>query len=107
MTFFEEQLGQGIFQICCCENCNNTIWPPKEICHMCNNETVWRKSKNLGKIIEFSKRDSTYFGIIEIDNGIRLLGEISCVSTPKTGQSVKMKVSFHKKPHYSFIVENN
>jgi len=107
LTFFEEQLEQGIFQICYCKNCDNTIWPPKEICHMCHKETVWRKSENVGKIIEFSRRNSTYFGIIEIDNGIKLLGEISCISEPIIGQSVKMNISLHKKPHYSFIVENN
>ena len=62
---------------------------------------------NAGTIIEFSKKDSTYFGLIEIDDGIRVLGEILCSSEPNTGQSVKMIISLHAKPHYSFIVENN
>ena len=70
-------------------------------------KTIWRKSMNVGTIIEFSKKDSTYFGLIEIDHGIRILGEISCSSEPNIGQSVKMIVSLHNKPHFLFIVENN
>ena len=107
MTFFEEQLKKGIFQISYCEKCNYTIWPPNEICHACFNKSEWKKSNNIGKIIEFSKKDSTYFGLVEIDYGIRIMGEISSTSIPKTGQSVTMNVSFDSKPNYSFIVENN
>ena len=107
MTFFEDQLEKGIFQICYCENCNNTIWPTIEICHICQNKTNWKKSINRGKILEFSKKESMYFGLIEIDDGIRVLGNISSISIPKIGQSVRMNVSFDSKPHYSFIVENN
>ena len=107
MTFFEDQLEQGIFEICYCKNCNNTIWPPKEICQMCHGEINWKASMNVGKIVEFSKKESKYFGLIEIDDGIRILGDISCSSEPKIGQSVKMNVSFHNRPHYSFIVKNN
>ena len=107
MTFFEDQLEEGIFQICYCKNCNDTIWPPKEICHRCHNRTDWKKSTNLGKIMEFSKRESTYFGLIEIDDGIRVLGNIVSASIPEIGQLVRMTVSFGSKPNYSFIVENN
>ena len=107
MKFFEKQLEQGVFQICYCKNCNNTLWPPKETCHICHNMTDWKKSTNLGKIMEFSKKESTYFGLIELDNGIRILGNISSISIPKIGQSVRLSVSFNSKPHYSFLVENN
>ena len=107
MTFFEEQLKQGIFQIPYCEKCNDTIWQPNEICPICFNKSEWKKSNNIGKIIEFSKKDSTYFGLVEIDHGIRIMGEISSTLIPKTGQSVTMNVSFDSKPNYSFIVENN
>ena len=100
-------MEKGIFQICYCKNCNNTIWPPKEICHICHNETDWKKSTNLGKIIEFSKKESMYFGLIEIDEGIRVLGDISSRLTPEIGQLVKMSVSFNSKPHCSFTVKNN
>ncbi len=76
-------------------------------CPICFNKSEWKKSNNIGKIIEFSKKDSTYFGLVEIDHGIRIMGEISSTSIPKTGQSVTMNVSFDSKPNYSFIVENN
>ena len=56
---------------------------------------------------EFSKRESTYFGLIEIEDGIRVLGNILSTSVPEIGQSVRMSVSFNSKPHYSFLVENN
>ena len=107
MTFFEEQLKKGIFQICHCKKCNNTIWPPKEICHICNHKSDWKKSANFGNILEFSKKESMYFGLIEIDDGIRILGNITSTSSPKVGQLVRMNVSFNSKPNYSFIVENN
>ena len=107
MTFFEEQLEQGIFQICYCNKCNNTIWPPKETCYTCHGKTSWKKSSDRGIIIEFSKKNSTYFGVVEIDNGIRILGDISSTSPPEIGQVVRMNVSFRFKPNYSFIVENN
>ena len=57
--------------------------------------------------MEFSKRESTYFGLIEIDDSIRVLGDILSSSIPEIGQSVRMSVSFNSKPHYSFLVENN
>ena len=107
MTFFEDQLKKGIFQICYCSNCNNTIWPPKEICHLCHNDSEWKKSENRGKIIEFSKKDSVYFGLVQIDENIRVLGDISSESIPKIGQAVRMSVSFDTRAKYSFIVENN
>jgi len=74
---------------------------------VCFNKSKWKKSKNIGKIIEFSKKDSAYFGLVEIDQGIRIMGDISSSSTPKTGQIVTMNVSFDSKPHYSFTVEKN
>ena len=107
MTFFEEQLEQGIFQICYCEKCNHAIWPPKEICHLCHEETKWKESMNRGTIIEFSKKDSVYFGLIEIDGEIKILGEILSSTEPEIGQRVKMAASFQNKPKYSFTVENN
>jgi uncharacterized OB-fold protein len=107
LTFFEEQLEQGIFQICYCEKCNHAIWPPKEICHLCHEETKWKESMNRGTIIEFSKKDSVYFGLIEIDDEIKILGEILSSTEPEIGQRVKMAASFQNKPKYSFTVENN
>ena len=107
MNFFEEQLTQGVFQICDCKKCNSILWPPRDICNLCNEKTSWHKSSEIGTIIEFSKKDSIFFGLIEIDNGIRIIGKISSEGTPKIGQQVKMNAGFEKRPKYSFTVENN
>ena len=107
MTFFDEQLKKGSFQICHCNNCDQNLWPPKETCHLCNKETTWSESMNVGKIIEFSKKDSSYFGMIELKEKIRVMGEIFSNDEPKIGQNVTMKAFFDTRPHYSFTVENN
>jgi len=62
---------------------------------------------NIGKIIEFSKKDSSYFGMIELNERIRIMGEIFSKNEPEIGQNVTMKASFDTRPHYSFTVENN
>ena len=107
MTFFDENLKKGSFQVCYCNNCEQDFWPPREICHICNEETEWSESMYVGKIIEFSKKDSLYFGIIELKEKIRIMGKIYSKNEPKIGQIVTMKVSFDKRPEYSFTVKNN
>ena len=107
MSFFEEQLKKGIFQICGCENCNLVFWPPQKFCKKCNKITSWSESSNIGKIIEFSKKNSEFFGLVEINEGVRILGKITTIETPHIGQSVKMNVRFENRPIYSFIVEKN
>ena len=62
---------------------------------------------NIGKIVEFSKKDSSYFGMVELKEKIRIMGEIFSNNEPKIGQNVKMKVFFDKRPKYRFTVENN
>jgi len=107
LTFFDEQLKKGSFQICHCKKCEQNIWPPNETCHICNEETEWSESMYVGKIIEFSKKDSLYFGIIELKENIRIMGEIHSTKEPKIGQNVTMKAFFDTRPHYLFTVENN
>ena len=74
---------------------------------MCNKKTEWNESMNLGTIIEFSKINSSYFGIIELREKIRIMGEIFSNNEPRIGQNVIMKTFFDTRPHYSFTVENN
>ena len=62
---------------------------------------------NVGIIIEFSKKNSSYFGIVELREKIRVMGEIFSNSEPKIGQNVIMKTFFATRPHYSCTVENN
>ena len=90
-----------------CDICGQNLWPPKEMCHICNEKTEWSESMNVGKIIEFSKKNSSYFGMIELQEKIRVMGEICSNNEPKIGQKVTMKAFFDTKPHYTFTVENN
>tara|TARA_Y100000590_G_scaffold153853_1_gene176746 strand:+ start:3372 stop:3701 length:330 start_codon:yes stop_codon:yes gene_type:complete len=108
LTFFDDELKKGNFQICYCKNCNITYSSYSESCLKCLKKTNWKKSLERGKIIEFSRQNNNFFGIIEIEYGIRLMGSIIPLeSQPEIGQKVKMSVSFDKKPNYSFVVENN
>ncbi len=107
MNFFEDQLKKGIFHICACKNCKIVFWPTQKICHKCGKNTSWSESSYKGTIIEFSKKDSEFFGLVEINENIRVLGKIITSGDIHIGQSVKMKVGFEDRPIYSFIVEKN
>ena len=107
MSFFEEQLKKGIFDICNCKKCNIVFWPTQNICSKCGEKTSWDESSYKGTIIEFSKKDSEFFGLVEINENIRILGEIISSETPNVGQFVKMKVGFEDRPVYTFTVEKN
>ena len=50
---------------------------------------------------------SGFFGLVEIDENIRILGKIITSETPYAGQPVRMKVGFENRPVYFFIVEKN
>ena len=107
MSFFEEQLKKGIFHVCNCKNCDLVFWPTQKICNKCGKKTSWDESSYKGNIIEFSNKDSEFFGLVEINKNIRLLGKIISSETPHVGQFVKMKVGFEDRPVYTFIVEKN
>ncbi len=107
MSFFEEQLKIGIFQICSCENCDLVFWPIQKTCNKCGKNTSWQESSHKGKIIEFSNKDSEFFGLVKINENINLLGKIRSSEIPYVGQSVKMKVRFEDRPVYTFTVEKN
>ena len=107
MNKFETELLNGNFVISNCINCKQVVWPPSNYCNICHNETKWSNSKQVGKIIEFSKKNSSYFGMIELKEKIRVMGEIFSNNEPKIGQNVTMKAFFDTRPHYSFTVENN
>ena len=107
MSFFEDQLKKGVFQICKCKKCNLVFWPIQNVCNKCDENTSWDESSYKGKVIEFSKKESEFFGLVEIDENIRVLGKIITTEIPHIGQAVKMKVGFEDRPMYSFIVEKN
>ncbi len=83
------------------------FWPIQKICNKCGENTSWCESSYNATIIEFSKKDSEFFGLVEINDNIRVLGKIITAEIPHIGQLVKMKVSFEDRPVYTFIVEKN
>ena len=107
MTRFDEELKKGVFQICYCQKCSHVIWPPNDKCPICHNDSNWKESNNVGKIVEFSKNDSSYFGIVELEEKIRILGKILSKNEPVIGQDVKMSAKYDNGPQYTFSVENN
>tara|TARA_A100001037_G_scaffold213904_1_gene191715 strand:- start:203 stop:436 length:234 start_codon:yes stop_codon:yes gene_type:complete len=77
------------------------------MCSKCGENTSWEESSYKGTIIEFSNKDSEFFGLVEINENIRMLGKIISSETPHIGQFVNMKVGFEDRPVYTFTVEKN
>ena len=86
---FEVELKKGNFIISECNFCEKIIWPPSEFCNQCLKENSWRNCSRLGKIIEFSKKDNSYFCVAELENSIKIIGEIIS-GTPTNGGKVKV-----------------
>lgn len=86
---FESELEKGNFMITECNSCKKIVWPSSAICDFCFRKTQWRKSIGEGKIIEFSKKDDLYFCIVEIENSIKIIGQLDC-GIPVIGDSVKI-----------------
>ena len=103
MNKFETELLNGNFVISNCINCKQVVWPPSNYCNICHNETKWSNSKQVGKIIEFSKKNDQYFCLIEIEQNLRVLGEVLGETTPKINQKVQLKkCSYRKTPQFLF-----
>jgi len=86
---FEEELRKGNFVISECHDCKKIIWPPSEFCNQCFNENTWRKSSKIGKIIECSKKDNVSFCVAEIENSVRVIGDIIS-GEPDIGKKVEI-----------------
>jgi len=84
---FESELKKGNFMITECNNCHKIVWPSSEYCNFCFHETSWRRSLGIGKILEFSKKDKIFFCLVEIEDSIKIFGQIS-FENPKVGDKV-------------------
>ena len=58
-----------------CKKCNKLVWPNCKFCSICLEKTRKRDVNNIGKIIEFSKKDKTIFCIGEFEQ-IRIIGTL-------------------------------
>lgn len=86
---FNSELTKGNLFISECVDCNQIIWPPSEFCNRCLKKTSWRKCSNHGKIVEFSKQNDTYFGIVEFENSFRIMGTI-VIGQPDVNKTVEI-----------------
>ena len=108
MNRFESELKNGNFIVTECTNCNQIVWPTSDFCNICHNNTHWRNANNTGKIIEFSKKNDEYFGLIEIEKNLRIMGKILTEKTPKINETVELKeCSFEEIPKFIFKIISN
>ena len=105
MNKFEEELKHGRFVISECSKCKKIVWPPSNYCNKCFEEVNWRNTLTTGKLIEFSKKENTYFGLAEFEEKIRIIGTIkSGKNEPKEGQKVKLESCSKKENNYDFVM---
>jgi len=86
-----------------CSRCNSEYFPPVYVCRRCGSESLEDvEMPNTGEIVTytvlrevmkgFEEQQPIILGIIRLDNGVKILGQI--VDTPpdaiKTGSRVKM-----------------
>ena len=72
-----------------CNNCKKIVWPSSIFCNKCFKNTQWRKSTGEGKIIEFSKKEDNFFCVVEIENSIKIIGQID-FGIPSIGDKVRI-----------------
>ena len=98
---FEEELSKGNFMISKCSKCEQVIWPPNEICSKCFGNAEWKKSSEIGKLIEFSLKDDKIFCLAEFDS-VRIMGTINSIKEPQIGQKVKLEKAQIQDGNYYF-----
>ena len=103
---FEEELSKGIFMISTCPKCEQTIWPPNEICSKCFGPAKWEKGSEFGKIIEFSQKNEEYFCLGEFDKGVKIMGSLSAKSKPEIGQKIRLTKAEINNGNYNFQMTN-
>ena len=85
---FESRLSNGQFLIPECTKCKKIVWPPAEFCNHCFGTVSLKEGDFEGKIIEFSRQNEQYFCIVEFEDIIRIMANISKI--PEIGQMVKI-----------------
>jgi uncharacterized OB-fold protein len=83
MEKFIESLKIGKLTTSKCMSCENLIWPPSDVCPKClSSDIEWVEVNANGKLLEFSEsmiaNKSGIFGMVELNESIRLLGRIIC-----------------------------
>ena len=105
MSVFEAEIKKGNFCIGECPDCKKVVWPPSDYCDKCFAAVKWRKSSDVGKVIEFSKKGDENFCIAEFEEKIRIIGTLKDGKTePKIGQKVRLDSCSFDKDHYNFTI---
>jgi len=108
MNKFQQELKNGNFVVSECINCKQVVWPTSNYCNLCHNKTTWRNAKKTGKVIEFSKKNDEYFGLVEIEENLRIMGKILGNEVPIIEQVVHIEnCSFAKTPEFTFKLISN
>ncbi|MFQ5968876.1 MAG: Zn-ribbon domain-containing OB-fold protein [Nitrososphaerales archaeon] len=96
MQEFIESLNAGRLVTSKCLECKNIIWPPSNVCPTCVSDRIeWVGIDANGKLVELSEsfltNEPSVFGLVELDNGIRLMAKIVGSNAKlKKGNNVKM-----------------
>ncbi len=99
---FESRLSKGEFCIPECDECKKIVWPPSEFCSHCFGNVHLKEGDFEWKIIEFSRQNNQYFCMVEFENTVRIMAQISV--TPKIGKSVKISKCGIDNGNYFFRV---
>ena len=103
MTKFEDELKKNNFVCSECIKCQHLVWPPNEFCNKCLGEVLWRPISRNAKLVEFSTRNGTRFGIGEFEGNIRIFGTIEGISPLEIGEDIFLThCSYDKTPKFTF-----
>lgn len=87
-----------------CTRCKKINWPSLKYCKNCLNANILRSGNNKGKIIEYSKNEGGYFGIVEFEGQIRLICNLNQIKNPKISQKVTLKRIRKNNSNFSFEI---
>jgi uncharacterized protein len=103
MNVFESELKKGRFVVGECPKCNKITWPPSNYCSTCFGDLSWRHVRETGILIEFSKKDGKTFAIVELEDGIRVIGTVSDSQSLAPGKAVRLtRCSLNNSPEFIF-----
>jgi len=97
MQKFIESLKTGKLTTSKCMSCEDLIWPPSDVCPKCLSDNIeWVEVGSNGKLLEFSESMITdkpvIFGMVELNESIRLLGRIICNNDIELKKGINVKL---------------
>jgi uncharacterized OB-fold protein len=92
-----------------CKQCGTTHLPPRPVCSNCySKELTWTQLKPKGKLVtytvihiapeQFQNIAPYAYGIIELENGLRLPGMIKNIEHEKIEVGIELEVDFDTEP---------